>query len=171
MEKWFLFIQNQRWDSNLDCEFQVSFKAANKWHILNNLGRSLNVLTVALNFLCSPAVCYTTSRLQTLLALWQRKFLFFFLPLQDVSCFCAGLAPVRCPTSAGVTPVFPPLGNKIPQRENLPLSEDFAATAKAVLFLARGWRFDILSLLSLSLSFPYFQKAWNFLRECRINEN
>lgn len=46
MEKSFLFIQNQKWDSNLDCEFQVSVQAANKWHLMNNLGRSLTVLAV-----------------------------------------------------------------------------------------------------------------------------
>lgn len=44
MEKSFLFTQNQ--DSNLDCKFQVSVQAANKWHIMNNLGRSLTVLAV-----------------------------------------------------------------------------------------------------------------------------
>lgn len=46
MEKSFLFIHNQKWDSNLDCELQVSVQAANKWHIMNNLGRSLTILAV-----------------------------------------------------------------------------------------------------------------------------
>lgn len=154
MEREFLFIQKQKWDSSLDCKFQVSFLAANKWHILNNLGRSLTVLTVVLNFLCSPAVCYISFSLQTLLALWQHKFLFFLpFPLQDVSCFCEGLAHLHCPTITDVTHVFPLLGNKIPQCDNLCVSEDLTATAKAVLFLFRvGNLISYLSFATIFLS-------------------
>lgn len=60
------------------------------------------------------------------------------------------MAHVHCPTITDVTHVFPLLDNKISQCDNLRVSEDLAATAKVVSFLAHGWKFDNLSLLSFA---------------------
>lgn len=118
MEKSVLFTQNQKWDSNLDCEFQVSVQAANKWHIMNNLGRSLTVLAVP--WILSAALLSATLAL-VYKHYWHfgiPNFYFFFillLPLQDVSCFCEGLAHLHSPILTDAAHLFPQLGNNIPQ--------------------------------------------------------
>lgn len=165
MEKSFLFIQDQKWDSNLDCELQVSVQAANKWHIMNNLGRSLTILAVP--WILSAVLLSAT------LALAYRhywhlgipNFLFFplLLPLQDVSCSCEGLAHVHCPTLTDVAHLFPQLGNNIPQCGSLKI---YLLLPKLSCSLLRAG--NVTSCVSLLLPlFPHFQKMWHLLRESR----
>lgn len=165
MEKSFLFIQNQKWDSNLDCEFLVSVQAANKWHLMNNLGRSLTVLAV-------PWILSAVLLSATLAIVYKHywhfgipNLSFFFLllvPLQDVSCFCEGLAHVHCPILTDVAHLFPQLGNNIPQCGSLKIH---LLLPKLSCSLLRAGNVTSCVPLPLPL-FPHFQKIWHLLREC-----
>lgn len=165
MEKSFLFIQNQKGDSSLDCELQVSVQAANKWHIMNNLGRSLTILAVP--WILSAVLLSAT------LALVYKYYwhfgipdfslgvFFLLLPLQDVSRFCEGLAHVHCPILTDVAHLFPQLGNNIPQCGSLKI---YLLLSKLSCSLLRAG--NVTSCVSFLLPlFPHFQKIWHLLRE------
>lgn len=166
MEKSFLFIQNQKWDSNLDCELQVSVQAANKWHIMNNLGRSLTILAVPwiLSAVLLSATLALVYKYYWHLGIPNFSLVFFFfllLLLQDVSCFCEGLEHVHCPILTDVAHLFPQLGNNIPQCGSLKIC---LLLPKLSCSLLRAG--NVTSCVSLLLLlFPHFQKMWHLLRE------
>lgn len=158
MEKSVLFTQNQKWDSNLDCEFQVSVQAANKWHIMNNLGRSLTVLAVP--WILSAALLSATLAL-VYKHYWHFGipnfyFFLFFFSLSRMSHAFVKVWHISTLQSSQMLPIYFHSWVITSPSVGAWRSEDLSAAAKVVLFLAQGWKCDILCLPSSAFvsSFP-----------------